>query len=115
MTRSMTLDTPTAEEIEGKDGYRLEPWYMYMPVAVQLKAPSKSVFEIDELHTPDEKGFSTMRERMDWKAEKHGEQFLRLILEDGEEWAEFAAGMTEDALHSWANEHLSMRESLNNC
>lgn len=109
----VTLDTPTVEEIEGGDGYPLKPWYVYMPVAIQLKRRLyTTVFEIDELHTPDEKGFSTMRERMDWKAERKGERYLRYILEDGEEWAEFVAGMTEDALHSWANDHLFMRKTL---
>lgn len=104
------LDMDTSEEIER---YSLYPWYHFMPVAIQIRPIDKkgSVF-IDRHYTSDI-AFSTSRKRMDWKAAFDEDPAVKcLILEDGEPWADFVAGLIDDALQSWANDHLATTNAL---
>lgn len=97
-------DMPTSYEIEA---YGLKPWYHFMPVAIQIRPIGKNRAFIDR-HYACDKGFQTPHDRMRWKnwfEEDPDPDIKCLILEDGEEWAEFVANELWDALNSWAVTH----------
>lgn len=103
-TADMELfNMPTPEEIER---YGLNPWYHFVPVAIQLRRTGKKGGYFIDRHYPSDKGFSTARDRMAWKSHfADSPETKCLILEDGEEWAQFVANEFLDALNSWAEMH----------
>lgn len=104
------LDMPTLEEI---NRYNLKYWYEYMPVAIQIRPVDEEGkrFYVDR-HYPQDKGFQTPRDRMEWKENfKEMEECTCIILEDGQEWVNEVIPYLIDALSSWANDHYSRAHS----